>query len=60
MRDKLIDILGGIRHGDLKLLPTWMIEPLADALIANGVTISRFKVGDIVWVYDFMWGIIPL
>lgn len=59
MREKLINILGNIQHGKTKLLPTWMIEPLVDALIENGVTISKFKVGDIVWVYDFMWGIIP-
>ncbi len=34
-------------------------ESFADALIENGVVLSTFKVGDIVWVYDFMWGIIP-
>lgn len=59
MRNKLVDILANIRHGDIRLLPTWMIEPLADALIKNGVTFSTFKVGDVVWVYDYMWGIIP-
>lgn len=59
MKERLIDILANIQHGKTKLLPTWMIEPLADALITNGVTVSTFKVGDIVWVYDPMWGILP-
>jgi hypothetical protein len=40
-------------------VPQWFAEEIADALIENGVTLPTFKVGDIVWVYDFMWGIIP-
>lgn len=32
-KEKLIHILANIQHGRVKLLPTWMIEPLADALI---------------------------
>ena len=67
MRDKLIDILKNVSapmmRGDVQIgeyrTPHWFAEKLADALIENGVTISTFKVGDVVWVYDFMWGIIP-
>lgn len=67
MRDKLIDILAnaktmltlGDKEIEVTMIAPWVAEQLADALIENGVTISRFKVGDIVWVYDFMWGIIP-
>lgn len=67
MRGKLIDILesvsapriiDGVLIGEYRI-PRWFAEKLADELIKNGVTISTFKVGDIVWVYDFMWGIIP-
>ena len=67
MKKKLIDILisvtvpmmcDDVQIGEYKT-PCWFAEKLADALIENGVTISKFKVGDIVWVYDFMWGIIP-
>lgn len=35
------------------------IEKLADYLIANGVIVPPCKVGDTVWVDDFMWGLIP-
>lgn len=67
MRKKLIDILTSVStprmSGDAQIgeysTPYWFAELLADELIKNGVTISAFKVGDIVWVYDFMWGIIP-
>lgn len=58
-KERLIDILSSIQCGEVKMIPTWMIEPIADALITNGVTLPTFKVGDIVWVYDPMWGIIP-
>ena len=67
MRQKLIDILtnvsspmmsGDVQIGEYKT-PYWFAELLADALIENGVTLPTFKVGDIVWVYDFMWGTIP-
>lgn len=57
--ERLVDILRNIQHGEYKLLPTWMVEPLAYALIENGVTLPTFKIGDIVWIYDFMWGVIP-
>lgn len=58
--DRLVDILSNIdTPSKVKMVPTWMVPKLADALIENGVTLSTFKVGDIVWVYDFMWGIIP-
>lgn len=61
MRDRLIEILKSVKSplGDFPIIPEWVAKELADALIESGVTISRFKVGDIVWVYDFMWGIIP-
>lgn len=67
MREKLIDIIeklyfprncGNVTVGEYRI-PRDVIEKIVDALIENGVTISTFKVGDIVWVYDFMWGIIP-
>lgn len=59
--DRLVKIMSNAKSplGDFNLIPDWVAERLADALIENGVTISTFKVGDIVWVYDFMWGIIP-
>lgn len=59
MKKRLMHILNNIRHGEFNILPTWMVEPVADALIENGVILSTFKVGDVVWVYDFMWGVIP-
>ena len=58
MKDKLVDILMNVTTPINIISESTAIE-LADALIENGVTISTFKVGDIVWVYDFMWGIIP-
>ena len=42
-KEQLINILGNIQHGKIKLLPTWMIEPLADALIENNV-VQQFTV----------------
>lgn len=65
MRETLISIMMGIKTSfmldgeNTVVIPKWVAEQLADALIENGVSISTFKVGDIVWVYDFMWGIIP-
>lgn len=59
MKDRLMHILNNIQHGEFNLLPTWMVEPIADTLIENGVILPTFKVGDIVWVYDGMWGVIP-
>ena len=58
MRDKLIEIFMNVTT-PINLIPESIAKQLADALIENGVTISTFKVGDTVWVYDFMWGIIP-
>lgn len=67
MKKRLIDILtnvsspmmsGDVQIGEYKT-PYWFAELLADALIENGVTLPTFKVGDIVWVYDPMWGVIP-
>lgn len=31
-KERLIDILSNIQCGELKMIPTWMIEPIADAL----------------------------
>lgn len=60
MREKLIEILSNIdTPSKIKMIPTWMVPKIADELIKNGVMLPTFKVGDIVWVYDFMWGIIP-
>lgn len=67
MRNRLIDIIenthmpimvGNDTVGVYKLSHV-VAEKLADELIYYGVTVPRFKVGDIVWVYDHMWGIIP-
>lgn len=41
MKKRLMHILSNIQHGELKLLPTWMVEPVADALIENGVTLPE-------------------
>ena len=55
MRDRLIELIqdsvgGCARH--------WA-EIIADYLLANGVIVPPCKVGDIIWVKDFMWGLIP-
>lgn len=62
MRDRLVEVIGefGIWHKPMK--EVWFsqaIEKLADKLIENGVIVPPCKVGDIVWVDDFMWGLIP-
>lgn len=31
-KERLIDILSSIQCGEVKMIPTWMIEPIADAL----------------------------
>lgn len=60
MRQRLIDILMSINTpSNIKLIPTWMVMEIADALIKEGILLPTFKIGDIVWVYDDMWGIIP-
>ena len=67
MKDRLVDIITGVScprmNGDVQIgewsVPQWFAERIADELINNGVTLPTFKVGDIVWVYDFMWGVIP-
>jgi hypothetical protein len=51
-------MMGDVQIGEYNT-PYWFAELLADALIDNGVFVPTFKVGDVVWVYDFMWGIIP-
>lgn len=68
MKERLVDILmdvegpaliiDDVQFGGWKLRKR-QAELLADALIENGVTLPTFKVGDIIWVYDFMWGVIP-
>ena len=50
MKEKLIDILSNIRHGKLMLLPTWMIEPLADALVNTGVVLRANP--DVIYICD--------
>lgn len=67
MRQKLVDMLINastlIAYGDkkieVKLISPRIAEQIVDELIKNGVTLPTFKIGDTVWVYDFMWGIIP-
>lgn len=57
MRDRLIELLEqaeGLKNNDIPSL-----EEKADYLLANGVIVPPCKVGDIIWVYDFMWGLIP-
>ena len=67
MKERLIDILMntdvpvksrentiGVCH-----ISRNVAEVFAEELINNGITLPTFKVGDVVWVYDFMWGIIP-
>ena len=62
MRNKLIDIMmhTKITPQEEKLQTEWYAEAFADELIAKGVIVPSFIVGDTVWVYDeFMWGLIP-
>ena len=71
MRDRLIELLGlplqikvpnQIGSYDTigeRTLKRGDCERLADHLIANGVIVPPCKVGDTVWVDDFMWGLIP-
>lgn len=67
MRERLINILKSasmpIMSGDVQVgeynITNRMANHLADILIKNGVILSKCKVGDIVWVDDFMWGLIP-
>lgn len=67
MRDRLIDILMNVHVpimdedtevGTYKIAQI-AAEKCADALIENGISVPTFTIGDIVWVYDFMWGILP-
>lgn len=55
---RIIDILTNIPFANARIGSN-LAEMIALILIANGVTFSTFKVGDVVWVYDFMWGILP-
>lgn len=67
LKERLIDIITSVSKpmmmDDVQIreyrTPYWMAEILADALIEHGIMLPTFKIGDIVWVYDFMWGIIP-
>lgn len=62
MKNRLIDIMMHttiIPNSDKTMLEC-CAEAFADELIANGIILPSFKVGDTVWVYDeLMWGIIP-
>lgn len=67
MKNRLIDILenthlpimrGKDTIGVYKLSHI-VAERIADELITHGIKVPMFKVGDIVWVYDPMWGILP-
>lgn len=52
-RDRLIELISKVQYlGGLE-------EKVADHLLANGVIVPPCKVGDIIWVKDFMWGLIP-
>ena len=55
MRDRLVELIQNSVNGCAR---HWA-EVIADHLIANGVIVPPCKVGDTVWVYDFMWGLIP-
>lgn len=58
MRDRLVGLLFKpfIKHKINELSDT---GDIADHLIENGVIVPPCKVGDTVWVDDFMWGLIP-
>jgi hypothetical protein len=71
MRDRLIELIDIEYDGEPNCLlceeasdkcqkceHRWEYK-LADRLIENGVIVPPCKVGDIVWVDDFMWGLIP-
>ena len=67
MRDRLVDLIkechkkeNDIMFGENRPLEfdEWT-GIYADHLIANGVIVPPCKVGDTVWVDDFMWGLIP-
>lgn len=57
MRDRLIELLEQVEGQVNNDIPS--LESIADYLIANGVTLPPCKVGNIVWVDDFMWGLVP-
>lgn len=67
MYDRLVDMLVnattllavGDKEIEVKMISPWVAEAIVDELIKNGVVLPTFKVGDIVWVRDFMWGVIP-
>lgn len=62
MKSRLLDIMmnATIIPDMNKTMIECCAEAFADELIANGIILPSFKVGDTVWVYDeFMWGIIP-
>lgn len=54
----LILLLAAKSHSILVIRNT--MRSMAELLIIRkDVIIPTFKIGDIVWVYDFMWGILP-
>ena len=60
MRDRLIELIREARKNMKGANSDLHREYIfADYLLANGVIVPPVKVGDIVWVYDFMWGLIP-
>ena len=56
MRDRLIELLTTVHY--MRIMRSG-IEECADYLLANGVIVPPCKVGDVIWVYDFMWDLIP-
>ena len=62
MRDRLIELLAVGNQKAIDAKPAFQREAIciiADYLLANGVIVPPCKVGDTVWVKDFMWGLIP-
>jgi hypothetical protein len=59
-KDRLIELVRGAKKNTKGANCDLEREHLfADYLIENGVIVLPCKVGDIVWVDDFMWGLIP-
>jgi hypothetical protein len=60
MRDRLtasIENAKKLYEGDVTDLTE--TEYVAECLLSEGIIVPPCKVGDIVWVDDFMWGLIP-
>lgn len=50
MRDRLIELINEFKELDFCVPPDWWIEHFADHLLANGVIMPPYKVGDTVYI----------